>query len=84
MNPILNILGGGISGFAQIMMKAVGAAVRGESPEAFMKGLAKTRPELQGLDLDNLEGTANGLAQKQGKDINALKGQIQTEIRKYM
>ena len=84
MNPILKILGGGTSGFAQLMMKAVGAAIRGESPEDFMKGLARTRPELQGLDLDNLENTANGLAQKQGKDINTLKGQIQTEIRKYM
>ena len=84
MNPILSVLGGGTSGFAQIMMQAVGAAMRGESPETFMKGLARTRPELQGLDLDNLEGTANGLAKKQGKDINALKGQVQTEIQKYM
>lgn len=84
MNPILKILGGGTSGFAQLMMKAVGAAIRGESPEEFMKGLAKTRPELQGLDLDNLESTANGLAQKQGKDINALKGQIKNEIQKYV
>ena len=84
MNPILSLIGGGTSGFAQIMMKAVGAAMRGESPESFMKGLAKTQPQLQGLDLDNLENTANGLAQKQGKDINALKGQVQSEIRKYM
>lgn len=84
MNPILKILGGGTSGFAQIMMQAVGAAMRGESPEGFMKGLAKTRPELQGLDLDNLEGTANSIAHKQGKDLNAVKAQVQTEIQKYV
>ena len=84
MNPILSILGGGkTSGYAQIMMQAVGAAMRGDSPENFMKGLAKTRPELQGLDLDNLEGTANNIAKKQGKDINVLKGQMETEIKKF-
>lgn len=84
MNPILKLLGGGSGGLGQIMMKAVGAAIRGESPEAFMKGLAQTQPQLKGLDLDNLESTANGLAQKQGKDINAMKAQVQNEIRKYM
>lgn len=85
MNPILSLLGGGkTSGYAQIMMQAVGAAMRGDSPEDFMKGLAKTRPELQGLDLDNLEGTANNIAQKQGKDINALKGQMENEIKKFI
>ena len=85
MNPILSLLGGGkTSGYAQIMMQAVGAAMRGDSPEDFMKGLAKTRPELQGLDLDNLEGTANNIAQKQGKDINALKGKMENEIKKFI
>lgn len=84
MNPILSLLGGGkTSGYAQIMMQAVGAAMRGDSPEDFMKGLAKTRPELQGLDLDNLEGTANNIAKKQGKDINTLKGQMENEIKKF-
>ena len=84
MNPILSILGGGkTGGYTQIMMQAVAAAWRGDSPEDFMKGLAKTRPELQGLDLDNLEGTANNIAKKQGKDINALKGQMETEIKKF-
>ena len=85
MNPVLSLLGGGkTSGYAQIMMQAVGAAMRGDSPEDFMKGLAKTRPELQGLDLDNLEGTANNIAQKQGKDINTLKGQMENEIKKFI
>lgn len=85
MNPILSLISGGVSGgFGQIMMQAVGAAVRGERPEAFLKKLAKTRPELQGIDLDDLESTANALAQKQGKDINALKAQVQGEVQKYL
>lgn len=86
MNPILSLIGGGSNGggFAQIMMQAVGAAVLGETPESFLKGLAKSRPELRGLDLDNLENTANSLAQKQGKNLDELKGQVETEIQKYM
>ena len=83
MNPILSILGGGANAYTQIMMQAVGAAMRGDKPEDFMKGLAKSRPELQGLDLDNLEVTANSIAKKQGKDINALKGQIESEVKKF-
>lgn len=84
MNPILSILGGGkTSGYSQIMMQAVKAAWRGDSPEDFMKDLAKTRPELQGLNLDDLETTANSIAQRQGKDINTLKGQMETEIKKF-
>ena len=84
MNPIFSLLGGGkTSGYAQIMMQAVGAAMRGDSPEEFMKGLARSRPELQGLDLDNLEGSANSIARKQGKDINTLKGQIEAEVKKF-
>lgn len=85
MNPILSLIKGSTgNGFFSIMKKAVFAAMRGDSPEAFMKDLARTQPELQGLDLDNLESTANGIAQKQGKDINALKGQIINEIQKYV
>lgn len=83
MNPLLSILGGG-NGFAGIMMKAVGAAMRGESPEAFIRNLAATEPRLQGLDLNNLEATANSLAQKNGIDINAAIPKLQDEVRKFM
>lgn len=85
MNPILNILGGGTgNGFVSIVIKAVSAWRRGDRAEDFMRDLSKTEPRLQGIDFDDLEGTADRLARKQGKDINALKGQVQTEIQKYM
>ena len=67
-------------GNTNIMMQAVGAAMRGESPEAFLKNLAKTNPQLKGLNLDNLEGTARSLANQKGVDmgqlIESVKGQI--------
>lgn len=59
-----------------IMMQAVGAMMRGESPQAFMQNLAKSNPQLQGLDLNNLNQTAEQLYQQNGQDINAVKSKI--------
>ena len=50
----------GISGSA-IMMQAVGAALRGESPQAFMKRLANQHPQLKKMNLDDLQGSAQQL-----------------------
>ncbi|MBO7667774.1 MAG: hypothetical protein J6T26_04860 [Firmicutes bacterium] len=86
MNPLFSFLGGGKSGgmdFISLIVKAVKAAKSGQTPEAFLKDVAKTRPELQGLDLDDLEATANQLAKKKGKDINALKSQAADLVQKY-
>ena len=83
MNPLLTMLSGG-NGAMSIMMKAVGAAMRGESPEAFMSELAKTNPQLKGLDLTDLEGTANTLAQKKGVDMGQLTESVKSTINKLV
>ena len=44
-----------------IMMQAMGAMMRGENPQTFMQTLAQTNPQLQGLDLTNLNQTAEQL-----------------------
>jgi len=75
MNPIMSLLGN--SNATNIMMKAFGAMMRGESPTDFLKSLAKTEPKLQGLDLDNLEGTAKDLCDQRNIDMNNLKSQIE-------
>ena len=41
-----------------------------------LKNLANTNPQLQGLDLDNLEGTARSLCEKNNIDMNQLAEQI--------
>ena len=79
MNPILAMMGGRTNGKA-VMMQALGAMMRGESAEDFMKNLAKTNPQLQGLDLNNLEGTAHKLSAEKGIDEEALKQKIITEF----
>ena len=74
-NPILNLLQNG-QNQNNIMMQAVGAMMRGESPQTFMQNLAKNHPQLQGLDLNNLNKTAEDLYAQNGQDINAVKGKI--------
>lgn len=58
------------------VIQAIGAMMRGENPQTFMKNLASTNPALQGLDLDNLEETARTLCQKNNVDMNQLAEQI--------
>lgn len=59
-----------------MIMKAMGAMMRGESPSDFLKNLANTNPQLQGLDLDNLEGTAKALCDKNNVNMNELADKI--------
>jgi len=59
-----------------MMMQAMGAMMRGESPQTFLKNLANTNPQLQGLDLDNLEGTAKALCEKNNVNMEQLADQI--------
>ena len=75
MNPIMSLLGNNDA--TNMMMKAFGAMMRGESPTDFLKSLAKTNPQLQGLDFDNLEGTAKDLCEQRNIDMNNLKSQIE-------
>ena len=74
-NPILNLLQNG-QNQNNIMMQAVGAMMRGESPQTFMQNLAKSHPQLQGLDLNNLNQTAEKVCEENGQDINAIKSRI--------
>lgn len=77
---IFSALSGGGSGLTQILMQAVGAYMRGETPQDFMKKLARSRPELKGLDLDDLEGTANKLAQQNGTTVDAVAATVKQKV----
>jgi len=60
----------------KMMIQAFGAMMRGESPQTFLKNLASSNPQLQGLDFDNLEQTARTLCEKNNVDMNQLADQI--------
>ena len=70
MNPLMML------GNNNMMMQALGAMMRGESPQAFLKNLANSNPQLQGLNLDDLEGTAKALCDKNNVDMNELAQKI--------
>lgn len=72
MNPLMMLTGNN----SNMMMQAFGAMMRGESPQQFLKNLANTNPQLQGLNLDDLEGTAKALCDKNNVNMNQLADQI--------
>ena len=59
-----------------MMMQAMGAMMRGENPRSFLKNLANSNPQLQGLNLDNLEETAKSLCEKNNVNMEQLAEQI--------
>lgn len=59
-----------------MLMQAMGAMMRGESPQAFLKNLANNSPQLQGMNFDDLEGTARALCQKNNVNMEQLAEQI--------
>lgn len=74
MNSIMGMFGN------NIMMQAVGAMMRGESPKQFLTNLAKTNPQLQGLDFNNLQETAQNVCNSNGVDMNAKMQEIKKQL----
>ena len=59
--------------------------IRGESPQQFMQNLARTNPQLQGLDLSgDLDKTAENLYKSKGEDYNSAKSGIQDKIGQFI
>ena len=68
----------GMTAQPNILMQAMGAALRGESPQQFMQNLAQTHPELRQYDLTNLPQTAQQVCQQKGVDISSATQQLDT------
>ena len=82
-NPILQMLGGSQTP-NNIMMQAVGAMMRGESPQSFLQNLAKSNPQLQGMDLSNPSQAAEKLYKDKGQDISVAKSSIMDRINSFI
>lgn len=83
MNPLRAILGN--LGSRQpngnnLMLQAFGAMMRGESPQTFIQNLAKSNPELAGLDLTNLEGSARQLCKDRNIDVDQKMKEVDEKI----
>ena len=87
MNSLLSMLGnlGGMGGSGtNILMQAFGAAMRGESPQAFIQNLANTDPRLKAVDLNDLYGSAQKLAQEKGVNLDDVTKQIDSTFAPHM
>lgn len=59
--------------------------IRGEKPQDFLQNLAKSNPQLQGLDLSgDLNKTAEDLYAKRGEDIGSAKSSIKDRITQFI
>lgn len=75
-NPLMSIFGGG-----NLFMQAVGAMMRGESPQDFMRNLANTNPALRGVDLSDINGSAERICRERGVDPDKLTEQIKAKLK---
>ena len=83
MNPlraILGNLGSQQQNGNNLMLQAFGAMIRGESPQAIIQNLAKSNPELAGLDLTNLEGSARQLCKDRNIDVDQKMKEVDQKI----
>lgn len=75
MNSILGMLGNN-----NLIMQALGAMMRGESPKQFLQNLARNNPQLQGLNFDNLEQTAQQVCKDKGVDMPSKLQEIKSSF----
>ena len=81
MNPIMNMFNnGGAASGTNILLQALGAALRGESPQAFMKRLANNHPQLKKVNLEDLYGSAQQLCNERGLNIEDVTKNIDETI----
>ena len=73
MNNMLGMLGNN-----KILMQAFVAMMRGENPRQFMNNLAKTTPELQEFDFNNMEQVADQVCKEQGVDKSSKVNEIKS------
>ena len=86
MNDLLSMLGGmgGNTGGTSILLQAFGAAMRGESPQAFLKKLANTHPQLKRINFNDLQGEAQRLANENNVNINDVTKHIDEAFAPHM
>lgn len=81
-NSLMGIFSGMLSGNGNIFTQAVGAMMRGESPQDFMRQLANSNPALRGINLNDLNGEAQRICQEHGVDAGKLTAEIKEKIGK--
>lgn len=84
MNSLLNLFGGAADSGISVMFQAIGAAMRGESPQDFIQSIANSDPRLKKVDLNDLMGSAQKLAKENGRNIDDVQKEVDQTINKMI
>lgn len=80
MNPIISMLNAkqalNSGQNRNMMLSAMQAMMSGKTPREFLRSI----PELQGMDLSNIPGTAEKLCKEKGVNIEDAKRMISSQI----
>lgn len=75
MNPILQMMSQRPNG-QNIMMRAMSAMMSGQTPQQFLRSI----PELNNMDFNNIQNTAQQLCQQKGINYEQAKSQISNQL----
>lgn len=76
-----SLFGGKSSGMGMdILMRAVGAMMRGESPRDFLRSIANAHPAFRQINADDIENEAHRICRERGMD----EGEIGNQIKQYL
>lgn len=67
-----------------LVMKAIGAAMRGESPSTFLKNVAMSEPALQGYNFDDIDATTAQVCRENNADMESMKANIMDLAKSYI
>ena len=65
-----------------ILMRAIGSMLRGESPSDFLKSIANTHPAFRAINPDDIEGEAHRICKERGMNEKEIGDQIRQFISK--
>lgn len=68
----------------EVVIKAVGAFMRGESPTTFMKNLAMTEPALRGYDFNDIDAATAQVCQEKNADMESMKADLTDLAKSYI
>lgn len=66
-NPLMSLIGNQNN---SVMLQAFSAMASGQSPQAFLTNLAKSNPQLQGIDFSNLEQVGRQLCKDKNVNVD--------------
>ena len=67
-----------------LVMKAVGAFMRGESPSQFMKNLAMTNPVFQGYNFDDIDAVTAQVCEEKNANMETMKADLTDLAKSYI